>query len=639
MTENQIIEEIIRYLSDESYNYAILIDGEWGCGKTYFIQHGLKEQIEKSEKGSGHLRKIKYISLYGCKSIQDIQENIIWGFAEEAKENLDKKTGANGYVAKISGNILVSSRKIGNAILNKFAPNANAYEIASDWLAMRSYIFIFDDIERCDCPLNEVFGFINGLVEHEGTKVILVANEKEISLNEIITQRELQYSLVLNDKILWPAKDEKNIFRVKPAEDKVSLEVLEERRRTLFPDEEVDAGYRKIREKLIGVTLHYQPDIKSIIETIITGGDANDSLKESLLDSLDKFYLIMKMYNHYNLRTFQFFLSKVCYLYEKFNTIDIEEEYKNRVLYFLVEDCFRWSVRFKGDIPVPTDRWERATYEARKKSVAIKRYVEAGEFDEDDFTEDLQKYVENELRRKLPDDDPFSLLYHQYYYHTQKWCEEKLEEVKQRLQYGNYPLFEYTKLIVLIANLIEIGFSESYMTEIKSLMIENITKMDTPVELVDDDVFFIENKEKKQKVKNIIDEINLVIIAQDKKMKQKTIGEILSGEKWIEELNKYTGSDNYKLSMDISVFAKADAKQWIRAITEASVEDIDLFRRWLRNHFPSNVIRENAKIDLPIIKEIIEGIRFEDENDLIKRANLSWLKEQMQSILELYKAS
>lgn len=638
MTDKQIIEETLRYLSDESYNYAILIDGEWGCGKTYFIQHGLKEQIEKSEKESGHLRKIKYISLYGCKSIQDIQENIIWGFAEEAKENLDNKTGASSYTTKISGNILSSSRKIGNAILKKFVPDANAYEIASDWLAMKSYIFIFDDIERCDCPLNEVFGFINGLVEHEGTKVILVANEKEISMNEIIAQKELQYSLVLNDKILWPTKDEKYTYRVKTTENKVSLEVLEERRRTLFPDEKVDVGYRKIREKLIGVTLHYQPDIKSIIKTIIMGSDVASFLKETLLDNVDDFYLIMDMYNHHNLRTFQFFLSKVCYLYEKFNIIDVEEEYKKRLLYFLVDDCFRWSVQFKGDIPIPTDRWERATYEARKKSAAIKMYVEAGEFEEDVFTEDLKKYVESELRRKLPDDDPFSLLYHQYYYHTQKWCEEKLEEVKQRLQSGKYPLFVYAEIIVLVANLIEIGFSDSYMADVKNLMIENITKMDMPVRL-DNDVYYIKDEERKQRVKNSIDEINLVIIAQDKQMKQKTIGEILSGEKWIEELDKYTGSDNYKLSMDISVFAKADAKQWIRAITEASVEDIDLFRHWLSSHFPSNVISENAKIDLPIIKEIIEGIKSEDENDLIKKANLSWLKEQMESILELYKAS
>lgn len=64
-----------------------------------------------------------------------------------------------------------------------------------------------------------------------------------------------------------------------------------------------------------------------------------------------------------------------------------------------------------------------------------------------------------------------------------------------------------------------------------------------------------------------------------------------------------------------------------------------MFRYWLDSHFPSNVIRENAKIDLPVIKDIIDGINTERENDLIKKANLLWLKEQMESILELYKAT
>lgn len=635
MTDNQIIEETLRYLSDKSYNYAILIDGEWGCGKTFFIQNVLKRQIEEKEEMSEHPRKIKYISLYGCKTIQDIQENIIWGF-EEATEKLKNIAGANSYGAKIGGNILSSSRKIGSAIWKKFSNDSNAYEIASDWLPMKSYIFIFDDIERCDCSLNELFGFINGLVEHEGAKVILVAYERKITVQEVTAQKELQYLLVLNNKIKWSAQNENNSYKIKRTEDEVSLEDLEVKRKALFADEEFDAEYRKIREKLIGVTLRYQPDIKCIVKTIIEGSDAEDSLKKALMENVDSFYLVMDTHNHHNLRTFQFFLSKICYLYAKFNTINIGEEYKKELLYFLIDDCFRWSVQFKSNIPVPTDSWERAVYEARKKSAAIKLYVESGEFKEDEFEEDLRKYVEGELKNKLPDNDPFNLLYHQFYCHTQKWCEERLEEVKQKLQCGRYPLSVYTKIIVLIANLIEIGFSDSYMTEIKNLMVENITKMDIPV-ILDNDVFFIEDRERKQKVKKIIDEINIVIIAQDKQMKQKTIGEVLSSARWIEELDEYTGSDNYKLSMDISVFAKADSSQWIGAITEASVGDIDLFRHWLGRHFPSNVIRENAKIDLPVIKEIIDGINIEKESDLIKRANLLWLKQQMVGILELYK--
>lgn len=38
MTEQQIKEEILRYIKDQTYNYAVLIDGEWGSGKTYFVK-------------------------------------------------------------------------------------------------------------------------------------------------------------------------------------------------------------------------------------------------------------------------------------------------------------------------------------------------------------------------------------------------------------------------------------------------------------------------------------------------------------------------------------------------------------------------------------------------------------------------
>ena len=41
MQEKQVSEEILRYLDDDNYNYAVLIDGEWGCGKTYFVLNKL----------------------------------------------------------------------------------------------------------------------------------------------------------------------------------------------------------------------------------------------------------------------------------------------------------------------------------------------------------------------------------------------------------------------------------------------------------------------------------------------------------------------------------------------------------------------------------------------------------------------
>ena len=53
MTEQQIKEEVLRYLKDESYQYAILIDGEWGSGKTYFVNNILTKEIKKQEEKTG----------------------------------------------------------------------------------------------------------------------------------------------------------------------------------------------------------------------------------------------------------------------------------------------------------------------------------------------------------------------------------------------------------------------------------------------------------------------------------------------------------------------------------------------------------------------------------------------------------
>ena len=74
--------------------------------------------------------------------------------------------------------------------------------------------------------------------------------------------------------------------------------------------------------------------------------------------------------------------------------------------------------------------------------------------------------------------------------------------MKQSLQQRKYPLAVYQKVIVLVADLIEIGFSDLYMEDVKNLMIENISKMDAPV-ILDNDVFFIKDKERRQRIKNI----------------------------------------------------------------------------------------------------------------------------------------
>ncbi|HDH7468521.1 TPA: hypothetical protein PJG68_002031, partial [Escherichia coli] len=72
MNYNEELTSYLNYLVDleKSPNFAVMIDGEWGSGKTWFVR---KLMNEESLKG-----KVKplMISLYGIKSTEQIDEII-----------------------------------------------------------------------------------------------------------------------------------------------------------------------------------------------------------------------------------------------------------------------------------------------------------------------------------------------------------------------------------------------------------------------------------------------------------------------------------------------------------------------------------------------------------------------------------
>jgi hypothetical protein len=45
-------------------------------------------------------------------------------------------------------------------------------------------LLVFDDLERCKMPISDVLGYINAFVEHDGLKVVILANEVELTRRE-----------------------------------------------------------------------------------------------------------------------------------------------------------------------------------------------------------------------------------------------------------------------------------------------------------------------------------------------------------------------------------------------------------------------------------------------------------------------
>ena len=47
MRDDDVIKKVLAYVEDERYRQAVLIDGEWGAGKTFFVKEKLLMRMKE----------------------------------------------------------------------------------------------------------------------------------------------------------------------------------------------------------------------------------------------------------------------------------------------------------------------------------------------------------------------------------------------------------------------------------------------------------------------------------------------------------------------------------------------------------------------------------------------------------------
>lgn len=220
------------YISDSKpKNFAILLDGPWGAGKTYFINK-FREQ-----KTNGP--KFLYVSLYGLAKTSEIDEQIF---------KLLHPFLASKPVSVLT-KIVKSSLRVGFKVSLDTAGNESTVDLSVPDVELTDFfnsakdaILIFDDLERCSIAIDKALGYINYFCEHQGHRVIIIANEKEI----------LKDDATRNEK------------------------------------------YLKIKEKLIGRTFYVKADVEQAFKHFLASVD-NIQAKTALLDNVD---LILGTYRH-----------------------------------------------------------------------------------------------------------------------------------------------------------------------------------------------------------------------------------------------------------------------------------------------------------------------------------------------------
>ena len=61
---------VFDYLTNDKTNAALLLDGEWGTGKTYYVKNALIPFLEAKKK------QVVYVSLYGVEDAESLSKNI-----------------------------------------------------------------------------------------------------------------------------------------------------------------------------------------------------------------------------------------------------------------------------------------------------------------------------------------------------------------------------------------------------------------------------------------------------------------------------------------------------------------------------------------------------------------------------------
>lgn len=183
---NNILKAIKSYYNQKNTDYAILLNGCWGTGKTFFVENTLKKDaiIDKN-------CKVISISASGINDVDSFIKNIYLRIALEKLPSYKKRK-------KIYKSIIKGINFLSNALNDIQIDNFSKYGKISKFIidSIKKFIinkesdfsnilFVIDDIERISDSINieDILYKIYELFILQGLKVIFVCNEKEIYSN------------------------------------------------------------------------------------------------------------------------------------------------------------------------------------------------------------------------------------------------------------------------------------------------------------------------------------------------------------------------------------------------------------------------------------------------------------------------
>ena len=480
----ELIESIEEYIRKPYTDYAVMINGEWGSGKTHFWNNKLRKRIEVIKNKAGKPYKTIYISLYGINSIEEISKKIFLETNPVITKTLKK------FAEHTDGNVIPEYVKTGVDIANLYGTmqvDGGRIDFAK-MFTTDDKVLCFDDLERANIDIIDILGYINNFVEHDGIKTILICNEKELAIkfkNNNIEMKTLIATLMLEKET--KAKKSELIDTIEePVANK-----LEEKVESIFDRAN---AYERIKEKLVGECFEYIPEYSYILSGMIMRYDYNKPFEKFLKMEIGTIINTFNKTNTRNLRVLKHALNDFERVYDnvtkeyptvsndmlrtllvftiaisfeikvgnvvkaKFSSVKSNEEYRSIIFtsnilngssqYYLREFDNRYFLNSKED------------YRFFK---FVEMYVRTRMFDEKQFKEDMKKALNKKERKN----DPMYLkiIDGSYWKMSDIDFEITATKVLDSVKDGNVPSMEYTKLFAVYKQLHDLKLIDTMSIE------------------------------------------------------------------------------------------------------------------------------------------------------------------------------
>jgi len=592
MTYDEMNNFILDYIKFDISGRAIMLSGEWGSGKSYYIKNTLKPFLE-SEEGGKH--KCAIVSLYGLTSTSDISKAIYLELRSIKKETESEA----GNTAIVVGKIV--AKTIANGLASKIGfdiGNVSDEDLQKvyDSLDLTGKLIVLEDIERTKIDLFELLGFVNNICENDRVKVLLVTNEPEI-----MTLEETKDE---NGKIIKRYTDS-------------------------------TVAYLRAKEKTIGDTIHflfdYIPTIQHIIESFGPYLKKFNSRKNA--EDIRDIFAIM---TSANLRAFIFACQKSRNIFEFIHkeNIQLSEEIEEIIFYGIIGFSQR---RSKGE----TARFDRDSYVSAKHGVneAIPLFLFCYDYivfqtlSEEEIHKASTYYTDYLHKGKWNSGRDVDLkTIKKFFLKTEKEITEAISHLSEKILNGTIPYYDYGVLanyLIAIRYDVNIEFDFDNIFEAIIITLQQLDDEIEPESLFSSgfelncEIAKLKYEETKQRM---IDAINQGIV-RDFPYDHQAIKEYRDRIKRIpqDRLQKRFASE-----IKIEFFEMM--------LQECSSEDICNLRSIFKEIYSNNaglVLPEEELFAIKSIYRIVLKYQEYEKFDNIQKMQIRWLTDELRNILHL----